>query len=360
MSRLSALALLLVACSDYNINEKDDNSEIPDGDTNVECPPQIPDCRDSEPPDSPVDSEPIEPTDCDVEVTEAGVVAQVAECEGIDGGGSVTDPWNLVVEYQHNGGGANVVMPAIGNLDDDNGDGVVDENDIPDIAYVGWSTGTLVAVSGDGSGELFRLSGFRGDGGVLIADVDADGAPELIAADNQGRIHSIDGSGNTEWTSAAFSLLYPVSTVADIDADGMPEVIFDLGVVRGDTGATVATLTPSNFWRAPIAADLDQDGTHEIILADKVFDHQGNVEWSSSLTGTSAFAAVANIDNDPEAEVFMTIGNNMGIYEHDGTLIRTVPVPGANSHPGPPCMADFDGDGEVEIGVPEGSAISVF
>jgi hypothetical protein len=51
----------------------------------------------------------------------------------------VTDPFNLTIEMSYTSAGSGaIVMPAVGNLNDDNGDGRVDETDIPDIVFTTW------------------------------------------------------------------------------------------------------------------------------------------------------------------------------------------------------------------------------
>ena len=95
---------------------------------------------------------------------------------------------------------------------------------------------------------------------VLLVD---DGDPEVIAIATGGRIAAVDATGTAKWTSAAFPMMsYPQPTVADLDNDGMPEVIGDVGVVNGEDGSTVATLTGiTNSWRTPVAADIDPIGS---------------------------------------------------------------------------------------------------
>lgn len=357
------LFLSLMACSDYELVDENDNTGVPDPDSGVDCPPQIPDCHDTGKIDTsiPKDTDTGDP-DCEVLIAAAGTVDIIEECDGTTGvSGSIKDAFDLSIEYQYTSGGSGaIVMPAIGNMTDDNGDGRIDEKDIPDIAFTTWSSNTLVLLSGDGSGEIFEVSGFNGQGGVTIADVDADGEPEIIAFTTSNQIAAVNGSGGTEWTSSTFSFgSYPQPTVADLDADGKPEVIGDIAVVDGENGNTVATLTGiTNSWKTPVAADIDQDGTQEIILGNKVFSHTGATEWTNSGSGAGNFAAVANIDSDKEAEIFFVSGSTMYVHEDDGTLITTATIPGTN--PGPPCMADFDGDGEVEIGIPANTKLSVF
>lgn len=290
-----------------------------------------------------------------------GTVSIVEECAGTVSE-TVSDPWNATIEYQYTSAGMGViVMPAVGNLNDDNGDGRVDESDIPEIVFTTWYGNTLVALDGATGAELFELSGYDGQGGVTIADADADGEPEIVAIKSGYRIALIDGSGAEEWVSAAFGMMaYPQPTVADLDNDGIPEVIGDVGVVNGEDGSTVATLSGiTNSWRTPVAADLDQDGNQEIILGNKVFSATGTTVWSNSGSGSGNFSAVVDVDGDPEAEVFFVSGGTAYLHEDDGTLIRSFAVTGG-SIPGPPCAADFDGDGEVELAVPNSTQLSVF
>lgn len=357
------ILMLLASCTENTIHAKDDVTD-PTYDTAPDCPPQIPDCHDSDPPDTdpPEDTEPVNPDDCEVAVASSKTVDINDECKGTGGGGGeVEDAFDLSIEYQYtsSGNGA-IIMPAVGNLTDDNGDGVVDDKDIPDIAFTTWSGNTLVVLSGDGSGVVFEISGYNGQGGVTIADADGDGEPEVVAITTQNQIALVSGSGVQEWTSQTFGMMqYPQPTVADLDGDGKPEVIGDVGIVNGEDGSTVGTISnPQNSWRTPVAADIDQDGTQEIILANVVSDHNGNTEWTNSGSGYGNFAAVANIDNDDEAEVFFVSGSQMFIHEDDGTSIGTFSVPGSN--PGPPAIADFDGDGEIEIAIPANTQLSVF
>ncbi|MFK7930626.1 MAG: MopE-related protein, partial [Myxococcota bacterium] len=118
---------------------------------------------------------PAEPVEIDEECSEAVI--------------EVKDPWDLDIEWQFTSPGNSsgvIVMPAIGNLSDDNGDGVIDDGDDPDIVVVDWTTGTVQAENGDGSGALWTYSGVDGNSGVLIADIDNDGEPEVVVSTGTG------------------------------------------------------------------------------------------------------------------------------------------------------------------------------
>jgi hypothetical protein len=168
---------------------------------------------------------------------------------------------------------------------------------------------------------------------------------------------AVNSAGMIEWTSQTFSGIgtYPQVTVADLDEDGSPEVIADYAILDGSTGATIATMSATGPYRTPVVADLDLDGNKEIILHSGVFAADGANLWSVQGSGNAAFSAVANIDDDPEAEVFVNYGSTLHVLEHDGVVIGSYPIPNNTNLSGPPCMADFDGDGNVEIGVPAGA-----
>lgn len=383
---LVVLCLVLVSCQDYNIfGRKDDPKTPPDSGPSwdSEAPPE-----DSEPP---IDTEPpaeevcngedddgdglvdegfddsdgdgiadCVDEDCDVDEHPGGEVEVLEACTGtvVE---VVKDPWNVGIEWQWASPGQGVlVMPAVGNLTDDNGDGVVDENDDPDIVFPDWTSRVLVALHGDGSGVIFELSDISGVGGVTIADVDVDGEPEVIALTTDSEVVAVDGAGTIEWRSEAFSLSnYPQPAVVDLDADGDVEVVYDQAVVAGADGSTHFTLSGvATSYRAPVLADIDADGTQEIVLGERVFSHTGALEVDTGCTYPSAFAAVADIDGDAVGELILVTGSFAILYESDGTMIRAMNLPGSN--PGPPSVADYDGDGEVELAVPASSAISVW
>ena len=344
---------LLLACSDYNLEgDKDVNPAFDSGDTRI---------TDTDTDDTPPTDTDTTPGICDLAVPGTGTVAIVEACNGTIPS-EVSDPWNVQIEWEYDTGGLGViVMPAIGNLTDDDGDGDVDADDDPDVAFTEWS-GYLTAVTGDGATELFRLSGYNGNAGVTVADVTGDGEPEVIALDSRGRVNAVDANGTVLWASAVVSGIatYPQPTVADLDNDGDAEVIFDIAVLDGTTGATQATLGRSltTSWRTPVVADLDMDGQREILLGNVTYSPNGTVLWTNSGTGAGDFAAVANIDADPEGEAMFVSGTQLLIYDSDGTRIRVVNIAGSN--PGPPSVADFDGDGEVEIAIPANTTISLY
>ncbi len=254
MRRALALALLgLSACTDYNLHgEKDpedegDDTGVPDegDDTGPDTPDPDEECNgvdddgdgeiDEGWPDTDGDGiADCVDDDCDVDEPAPGSVTVDEDCLAPDI--EVLDPWNVAIEWQYtvSSGNGVIVMPAIGNLTDDNGDGVIDEDDDPDIVFTTWSENKLVALHGDGAGVIWERTGYDGNAGVAIADVDNDGAPEVIASNTSRQVVAVSASGAVEWTSQAFAWqYYPQPTVGDLDGDGDGEVVFDIAVVEG-------------------------------------------------------------------------------------------------------------------------------
>jgi hypothetical protein len=298
--------------------------------------------------------------DCELGEHPGGEVELLESCSG-EPIPVVKDPWSVDIEWQYTSGRFGViVMPSVGNLSDDNGDGRIDEDDTPDIVITEGFTGELIALHGDGSGELFRLEGFSPYAGTTIADVDQDGVPEVVALTDNNEVTAVHGDGTLAWQSRGFGLSgYPQPAVADLDADGVVEVVFDTAVVSGLDGSTLFQLGGvGSSWRTPVLADIDADGTQEIIIGEEVFDHTGVPEWRVGSSGQGNFAAVADLDGDIGGEVVFVSGQKMYLFEPDGTPIDTVAIPGSN--PGPPSVADFDGDGEVEIALPANTSISMW
>lgn len=309
--------------------------------------------------------------ECDLLLDAGGPVSIDEDCLAPDQ--VVTDPWDVRIEWQWTGLAANpavsnvIMTPVVGNLTDTDGDGDIDTDDTPDVAFVafsnfGISSGTLVVVPGVGGTERWSSAGWNGGGGIALADVDGDGLTDVVGFDASGRPRAVSHDGRDLWTaSSTVGTTYPQATVADIDGDGQAEVIADTLILDGLTGAIEQSLTISSGipYRLPAVADLDLDGEQEVILGNTVYRANGDRWWSSSVTGGYGhWAAILDADGDPEAEVAMVGGGRLAIYEHDGTERTNVAAGG--TQPGAPCVADFDGDGEAEIAWGSSNTVNLY
>ena len=107
------------------------------------------------------------------------------------------------------------------------------------------------------------------------------------------------------------------------------------------------------------AADLDGDGTQEVVTGNALYDPDGNTLWYNSES--DGYVAVADFDADGVAEIVVSAGASIRVQDVDGTVWWTTAIPRASgSYGGPPTVADFDGDGEPEVGVAANSSYTVF
>lgn len=347
----TSLLLLLVACvQDGRLNPKpDDGRDLDDT--------ALPDTGDTgDTADTDTDTE---PPACTLDLGPAGTVPVDAACAGTV---TVEDPWDADPEWQYASGGQGViVLPVVAQLTDDDGDGDTDADDLPDIVFTVLGANTLVALSGDGSGPLFEKRGFDGTTGVAVADVDADGDPEIVALTTDFHMAAVDATGRTEWTSPSnVWTSYSQPTVADLDGDGAVEILTESQILRGRDGGYLASLSGSTTYSTPVVADLDRDGTAEILTGGAAFAPDGTLLWSlDTFLVYMAFAAVGNLDADDDGEVVFVLDGEAHVRDADGAVLSAFPVEGG-TRTGPPCIADVDGDGGVEIVVPDQNFVTAF
>jgi len=168
---------------------------------------------------------------------------------------------------------------------------------------------------------------------------------------------------------------YASPAVADLDGDGTAEVIagaYTVFLLDGEDGSVERSIDTqgSRVWPGIVVADLDTDGDLEIVTAQgggylNVLDHAGDVVWwrrpdglTSELRGLSAY----DLDGDGTLEIVVTaaVGSrvNTWVYEHDGTVRPGWPQLSNDSgyawgvFNDNAAIGDLDADGMAEIVVP--------
>ena len=282
--------------------------------------------------------------------------------------------------------GANYIMasPIVVSLTDDNGDGAIDEHDIPDIVVNafdkhtldGLTGGMLRAVSGDGSGELWSVSpsGVGIYSAPAAADIDGDGMVEVIIARTNNTFLTYEHDGTLKWASESapgnhWAANGDAPHIADLDHNGDPEIIvgntiFDNEgrfLAAGTHGYAQSTYDGS----MPTTADIDGDGFEDLVGGDAVYRLDGTDLWYNGLE--VGYPAVADFDLDGEPDIVVAGETNVRIDDHEGNvLVPTVEIPSTvgeswgESWGGPPVVADFDGDGAPEVGVASWDNFTVF
>jgi hypothetical protein len=263
-----------------------------------------------------------------------------------------------------------MVTPLVGNFTDDNGDGVIDLCDMPDV---------LVTTGGGGvgaAGKIYMLAGDTGqqekefealvDASVnpAFGDLDGDGVPEIVANDPEGHIVVFDNEGKVKWRgndvgayhSQMNSYCHAIA-IYDLDADGTPEIIaaFEVFDSRGNKlfGHDVTSFQGQYWCPANTAADLDGDGKLEVIFGNAAYHSDGSVFWT--IPGPPGQPQVANLDGDPDPEIFVARQDGILVLDHDGNIKYGPLNLTGDSTPSPQCWSkpgavhDFDGDGIADL-----------
>lgn len=279
-----------------------------------------------------------------------------------------------------------VATPVVANLTDDNGDGVTDTNDTPDIVFLTYDfnagccnqPATIRIVSGQcgPDGRLPLIASIStpvvtNDSGLALADLDGDGVPEILAVGRFGGTNQNQPQGVVAFKrdtpdGSAWSVYWentthptwnvhtrggPVISVANITQPGRPDVIVGNVVLNGRNGRLIwdgnATSSGAggignNAFLGPSSAvaDIDLDGRLEVIAGNTVYDADGTVRWTYPFTTSNSacggqlpcdgFTAVGNFDDDPEAEVVIVRLGEIFVLEHTGELKARIRIPVLN------------------------------
>ncbi len=285
--------------------------------------------------------------------TERGSAAIDESCEIVAEVGG----WDPVEEWSNPTLGDSYATPVIGHLTDDDADGTYGSaGDTPDIVFVG-ASGQAYALSGDGSGIHWQVNVSSSEpSAAAIGDLNLDGTPDVVFSGAGGFSAHSGEDGALLWSASTSlgGLAYCGGVaIADLDADGRPEVIQGNIILNGQTGALrgqgsrgVGTGYGS-YYAMGVTADIDQDGDQEVVVGNALYDIDGATLWYNGQS--DGFVAVGNFDSDPFGEIVVTWSGNVRLQDDDGTVLWSGNY--TSDRIGPPTIADFDGDGQPEIGV---------
>jgi hypothetical protein len=213
-------------------------------------------------------------------------------------------------------------------------------------------------------------------GTPAAADLDGDGFVEIVTPRSGGGLIAFNHDGSLRWTSKQKDGTTPWNTVvdsatvaiADLDGDGTPEIIvagvvFDAGGrLLADGGAHVGGHDTS-YGSVTIVADVNGDGKQEILTGHSAFDADAagvHLVWDNGQS--DGYPAIADLDGDGKPEIVVVTSGKVRVQDAaTGAVLATLPFPaGVTGAGGPPTIADFNGDGKPDFSTAGGNAYMVF
>jgi hypothetical protein len=241
---------------------------------------------------------------------------------------------------------------------------------------------------------------------ILIVDVDGDGKPDIVMNIGSANMYifrqSTNSSGNL--SSAYFDSPVQVAlgtnnnltlnAFADIDGDGKPDMVFvsnnvnnRVVVMRNTTtgstisfGTLVVISTPSGSMPNGITfADLDGDGRLDMVVTNTALNNISVFRNISTSVATTSFAtsvqfstgtypyAVKAADLDGDGKMDLVVSNSgdntISVFRNTSTGTSSIAFASASTfatgtYPEIPVLGDLDGDGKIDIIVPNFAATS--
>jgi len=213
---------------------------------------------------------------------------------------------------------------ALGNLHPDD---ITDER-VPEIVATFKNGGTVAwrRTVDDGSAwevmwqndDLPTKQHTRGGAQPSIADLNADGRPEIIIGNLV--LDGLTGKGAGD---------------VDLPAEALAWDGRDLEAISSGANLGIG----NNAFLGPVStvADLDRDGLQEVIAGNTVYNYDGSERWTYEYTTTNSscggsldcdgYNAVGNFDDDDEGEVVIIRLGELFILNHDGSPVEGIPLP---------------------------------
>jgi len=211
---------------------------------------------------------------------------------------------------------------------------------------------------------------------LAVGDLDGDGLPEIVALETTfGSIaYHVDGTilwestepGTRNRGSLQFDkAIAGAPSIADLDGDGTPEVIFGRVVLHGDDGTTMwigeAGYGINGDLFGPIGCAFDQegDGIQEVVAGNTLYEGlDGSVRWTADVF--DGWCAIGDVLDDTDPEVVLVSSGEVNVLDAaDGSVLWRQRVPGGGNFlalGGAPTVADFDNDGRAEIAMANGAS----
>ncbi len=210
-----------------------------------------------------------------------------------------------------------------------------------------------------------------------IGDLDGDGTPEIVALTAQTGLVAFKWNAESEsheffWVASGVGVTgqyrWDGLSIHDLDDDGNPEVISETEVydgrtgVRVNTGQVIAGPRNSSTGAHSVIADVDGDGTPNLVVDDVYVWDTTTRRWELSHPGPGLAPqhhAVADFGTpaaggfdatalDGIAELVTVTRGIVRVLTLAGDVVLEGTIPGGGQG-GPPTVGDFDNDGFPEV-----------
>ena len=239
----------------------------------------------------------------------------------------------------------------------------LDLDGLPEVIFNTFSgssyntNGVLRAIRGNSGQDVFATSGHPTYPGSTpaVGDVQGDGFPEIASTAAGNGVHVWNHEGQHLWSGGAAA---GDAAMADLNGDGSPEVIQDYDVFSGTGNLLWSHEKEPSTGRVKVSvADLNGDGFLDLTLGARAYSPFtpdcpdapcGQLLWDAG--GNGGFTAIADMTGGGLPQVVAVRGGKVIVRDGaTGAFVWEVNVPGGGG--GPPNVADFDGDGGAELGI---------